>query len=102
MKRQPIFKIGIGDLDVEICVFLPDIDRWFKPRLEAVGVDLLFYYSLNLKPRVLFFLMFHVGDLDFHRFIHRCGKPDFAEDSRKKLAYIITPFFEIQDNCEFF
>jgi hypothetical protein len=52
MEREPVFKIGIGNLDVKTIAFLSYVYRGIEPGLVAIPVDLLFDGVFDKLPRV--------------------------------------------------
>jgi hypothetical protein len=74
VEGQPVFKVGIGDFDVKRIRFLANEGCWLEPRFIAVFVQILLQGLYDLEPRVRFIFRFHSVALDFHRFIHMCGK----------------------------
>jgi len=78
MERKPVFEVRIGNFYVERIFLLSNVYSGIKPCFEAVFIYFFSYGLKDLNPRIKFILWFHESALDFHSFIHRCGKPSFG------------------------
>lgn len=104
MEGEPVFEIGVGNLDIEIVAFLPDINGRLEPGLETAPIDLLFDGIFNEEPRVRFLFIFHVVALDFHNYFHNCGKPSVLLNNfcGEGSDIIALRFFKFKENVFFF